>query len=219
MIIFELQCPQGHRFEGWFASGNAFESQRESGLLECPVCGEGNIRKAPTAFAIGSPRLKSSGNPGRPEGPAPGLPVTPVRGEEPDALPPDFPAAEFRKDPMGVIREMERNMARFVRDNFEDVGVHFAKEALKMHYGAEEHRNIRGVSSPEEERLLTDEGIRFMKLPVAPPSVKEDGGPVHHEDADKIDMKTAPGERPDGNGDKDSGPAPRSRPNPPEKKS
>jgi hypothetical protein len=46
------------------------------------------------------------------------------------------------------------------------VGCDFAKEALKIHYGAAEPRNIRGVSTKEEEKTLTDEGIQFIKIPM-----------------------------------------------------
>jgi hypothetical protein len=38
MIVFDLQCSQGHGFEGWFASGEAFERQLASDLVHCPVC-------------------------------------------------------------------------------------------------------------------------------------------------------------------------------------
>ncbi|MFH1138530.1 MAG: DUF1178 family protein [Pseudomonadota bacterium] len=54
---------------------------------------------------------------------------------------------------------------RFVHDNFTDVGTEFAKEALKMHYGVAEFRNIRGVSSEQEEKTLREEGITFFKIP------------------------------------------------------
>jgi hypothetical protein len=43
---------------------------------------------------------------------------------------------------------------------------------LKIHYGASAPRNIRGVSTPREEKTLKDEGIQFFKLPM--PSTKED---------------------------------------------
>ena len=54
----------------------------------------------------------------------------------------------------------------FVQKNFDDVGCNFAKEALKIHYGAVEPRNIRGVSTKEEEKTLKEEGIEFFKIPM-----------------------------------------------------
>ncbi|MBE0625015.1 MAG: DUF1178 family protein [Burkholderiales bacterium] len=49
MIVFDLICREQHRFEGWFASGDDFTAQQDSGLLACPVCGGANVEKLPTA--------------------------------------------------------------------------------------------------------------------------------------------------------------------------
>ena len=54
MIVFELVCPDRHRFEGWFASAGDFESQKANGLLSCPVCSDSSIEKLLTA-KIGKP--------------------------------------------------------------------------------------------------------------------------------------------------------------------
>ncbi len=49
MIVFDLICKDQHRFEGWFASGEEFASQKLQGLLECPVCGGAHVEKLPAA--------------------------------------------------------------------------------------------------------------------------------------------------------------------------
>ena len=49
MIVFELICTDQHRFEGWFASADDFESQKAHGLLSCPVCNGSGIEKLLTA--------------------------------------------------------------------------------------------------------------------------------------------------------------------------
>lgn len=54
----------------------------------------------------------------------------------------------------------------FLEHNFENVGVKFAQEALKMHYDVSKKRNIRGTSTPAEEETLQKEGIKFLKLPI-----------------------------------------------------
>ena len=60
MIIFDLKCtPQGHVFEAWFGSNEDYEGQRARGLVACPVCGAGEVDKAPMA-----PRVGASGNRG-----------------------------------------------------------------------------------------------------------------------------------------------------------
>jgi len=49
MIVYQLACPGGHFFEGWFASAEACEKQAAAGLLECPTCSSAEIRKLPSA--------------------------------------------------------------------------------------------------------------------------------------------------------------------------
>lgn len=57
-------------------------------------------------------------------------------------------------------------LQQYVDKNFEDVGNKFAEIALKIHYGDEEHRNIKGTSTPEEEKNLKEEGVEFLKIPI-----------------------------------------------------
>ena len=45
------------------------------------------------------------------------------------------------------------------------MGTEFAKEALKMHYGVTDQRNIRGTSTTDEEKILKEEGVEFHKIP------------------------------------------------------
>lgn len=56
MKVLDLQCPHGHRFEGWFASTDDFEAQLSRKLVECPVCGATEVSRMPSA-----PRLNLSG--------------------------------------------------------------------------------------------------------------------------------------------------------------
>jgi hypothetical protein len=64
------------------------------------------------------------------------------------------------------ILTMGKQIVEFFEKNFDNVGSNFATEALKIHYGISEPRNIRGVSSDEEEKTLRKEGIKFMKIPI-----------------------------------------------------
>lgn len=63
------------------------------------------------------------------------------------------------------LEVLERKITSFIEQHFENVGPKFAAEALKIHYGVSEVRNIRGTSTPEEEKVLKDEGIEFVKIP------------------------------------------------------
>jgi hypothetical protein len=69
---------------------------------------------------------------------------------------------------------LTRKIVDFVEKNFDNVGPDFAKEALKIHYGASEPRNIRGTSTDEEEKVLEKEGVGFIKVPVPVTQQKTD---------------------------------------------
>ncbi len=56
MIVFDLSCAADHVFEAWFGSHGDYDSQRERGLVSCPVCGDAGIGKAPMA-----PRIAGTG--------------------------------------------------------------------------------------------------------------------------------------------------------------
>ena len=77
------------------------------------------------------------------------------------------PSAEKKPamDERRALMQLGREISRYVEQNFDNVGCDFAKEALKIHYGASEPRNIRGTSTSEEEKQLKDEGIEFFKVP------------------------------------------------------
>ena len=57
MIVFDLACAHGHRFEGWFNSSAGFADQRERRLIACPICNDTDVDKA-----VMAPRLAAKGN-------------------------------------------------------------------------------------------------------------------------------------------------------------
>jgi hypothetical protein len=64
VIIFDLKCaPQGHVFEAWFGSSEDFEGQRARGLVSCPLCGSGEVDKAPMAPRVGQKGNQAEGLP------------------------------------------------------------------------------------------------------------------------------------------------------------
>jgi hypothetical protein len=58
MIVYELTCNNGHRFEGWFDNASAFDRQSVSGEVCCPVCHSPEIRKLPSANRLIGPPAK-----------------------------------------------------------------------------------------------------------------------------------------------------------------
>lgn len=56
MIVYQLQCSDGHRFEAWFRDGATYDAQCDAGEIECPFCGSVKVSKAPMAPHIASGR-------------------------------------------------------------------------------------------------------------------------------------------------------------------
>ncbi|MCB2188081.1 MAG: DUF1178 family protein [Deltaproteobacteria bacterium] len=131
MIVYELICTLGHRFEGWFEDAGELERQLAEAQLSCPVCGDEMLRQVPAGFNIAKRR---------------------------------------GSDEAAAAALLGQAVRRYLVENFEDVGPQFAKEALKIHYGVKEPRNIRGVSTPSEEKVLQEEGVSFVKIGAQEPS-------------------------------------------------
>ncbi|RLB07136.1 MAG: DUF1178 domain-containing protein [Deltaproteobacteria bacterium] len=137
MIIFDLECSNGHIFEGWFDSADAFEEQKNKGLINCPYCNDTNVKRVLSPVRVAHRRK-----------------------EEPEKM------DKQPQDKYIDYEKLYRDFIDYIKKNSEDVGPDFAKEALKMHYGVTEKRNIRGTATPEEEKILQEEGIEFFKIPM-----------------------------------------------------
>jgi hypothetical protein len=150
MKVFDLQCSQGHLFEGWFGSDDDFQAQTARGLLACPLCNDAEVRRLPSA-----PRLNLSG------------------AQAPQATPAAAPAATATAT-VARTADMQSAWLEAVRqlvERTEDVGERFAEEARRIHYGEVAQRGIRGQASPEERQALLDEGIETVAIPL-PASMK-----------------------------------------------
>jgi hypothetical protein len=150
MKVFDLQCTQGHLFEGWFGSDDDFQAQTARGLLACPLCNDAEVRRLPSA-----PRLNLSG------------------AQAPQATPAAAPAATTTAT-VARTADMQSAWLQAVRqlvERTEDVGERFAEEARRIHYGEVAQRGIRGQASPEERQALLDEGIETVAIPL-PASMK-----------------------------------------------
>lgn len=139
MKVLDLQCGNGHTFEGWFASLDDYADQCARALVACPACGDPHITKKLSAprLNLGAARKEESGE------------VTAVGGAVAEI--PDLATAWME-------------IARQVIANTDDVGNQFAQEARRIHYGEADARGIRGTSSPDETLELLEEGIAVMPL-------------------------------------------------------
>ncbi|MBL8477801.1 MAG: DUF1178 family protein [Sterolibacteriaceae bacterium] len=138
MIIIDLLCDQGHRFEGWFASGEAFRDQSQRHLVLCPHCQTSSVSQLPSA-----PHLK--------------------RGAS--ELAPSASTQSVAPEPaLARLHEALASMAR----KAENVGTAFPEEARRIHYDEAPARSIRGIATVDETRELLEEGIAVLPAPVPP---------------------------------------------------
>jgi hypothetical protein len=141
MKVLDLECGDGHVFEGWFASEEDFRNQRERSLIECPVCGTASVSKK-----LSAPRLNLAGFTS--EDAAPAQATVALAGAE------------------QTLQAAWMTMARRVLASTDDVGERFAEEARKIHYGESKERGIRGQATRAETESLIEEGIAVMQCPV-----------------------------------------------------
>lgn len=149
MIVFDLSCSEGHRFEGWFGSSDDFTHQKSTGLLSCPQCGCENVTKAPMAPSVGT-----KGNI-RTEGSSENIQV--ARGD----MPPELAKA---------FKTLAKAQAKALK-NSTWVGNKFAEKAREMHYGEKDEALIHGKATKDEAEDMLAEGIAIAPLlvPVSPP--------------------------------------------------
>lgn len=158
MIVFDLSCDAGHRFEGWFGSSDDFAQQREGGKLGCPVCGSAKVDKAPMAPAVGKKGNQIVTSPATPH----------AEGAKGDAAP--VSNAPLPPEVAKAMEKLVEAQAKALKDS-KWVGRKFAEESRAMHYGEQAHAAIHGEASPEEAKALLEEGVPVAPLPfpVAPP--------------------------------------------------
>jgi hypothetical protein len=133
VIIYDLKCENGHKFEGWFKDRQAWITQNSQKLISCPVCSSSTLEIVPSSITI-------MGKDSR----------TADKSETKDLTP----------------AQALQMLQHYIAHNFEDVGNKFAEVALKIHYGDEEKRNIKGTTTTQEEEGLKEEGIQFIKIPL-----------------------------------------------------
>lgn len=156
MIKYSLACDKGHRFDGWFASGDAYDKQAKRCLVSCPTCGSAAVKKALMAPSIAGTRQNKQAD-------AP----TPKRRRATASPPAELMAAQLPAEQKALLDAM-RQLRKEVAANAEYVGPKFADEARKIHHEEAPARGIYGEATLAEARALHEEGVTVYPLPVLP---------------------------------------------------
>lgn len=125
MILFNLLCAQGHEFEGWFKNGAAFDGQCLAGEIDCPVCGDRAVRKAPMAPCVHTGRAAVAA-----------------------------PAAELREALLEIRRSVEENCT-YVGNDFPDEvrRQHYGEAEERAVYGEASPDEVRQLTEEGVEVL------------------------------------------------------------------
>lgn len=109
MIRYSLVCADGHEFDGWFGSSDAYEVQARNGDVICPHCGSAEVSKA-----LMAPNVATS------------------KGAD-DAGPPDAEIAEAVRK----VREHVEKTADYVGDKFAEEArkIHYEEVEPRGIYG------------------------------------------------------------------------------------
>ena len=128
-----------------------FEKQRGNQLLTCPVCGNGTVKRLPSAAYVNTGALEPAAQP---------------QSQSPSAASQHY---------ANLGPEIMAKVVEHIIQNTENVGDKFPEEARKIYYHEAPERHIRGTASRKEAEALRDEGIEVVALP----SLLPHGGKTH----------------------------------------
>ena len=149
MIQYSLKCAEGHTFDSWFQSAEAFDKLAAAGMVSCAVCGGTKVEKA-----IMAPRVR---------------PARSATGVKDDIQPAtEAPTAPALSTQNAELEQALSEMRRQVEQNSDYVGEDFASEARAMHLGDAPERSIYGEAKPDEAKALIEDGIPVAPLPFMP---------------------------------------------------
>lgn len=140
MIQFSLKCDQGHQFDSWFQSADAYDKLAKAGMVSCSICGSTTVEKALMAPSVRAGR----------DAPAPAPPEGPL------------------STPASAAEQAMTELKRRIETNSEYVGMNFAREAREIHEGTAPERPIHGEARVEDARKLIEDGVPVTPLPFRP---------------------------------------------------
>jgi hypothetical protein len=164
MIVFDLICSDGHRFESWFRNSAAYDDQAQHKAIVCPVCGDTAVGKAPMRPFVARRGARRAEALEGGSAPAASPSSTPSASAPPGEAAPEAVPAPTQPAPMGA-EDVLRALRQLVETTCDDVGREFPEQARRIHYGETTPRAIYGEASADEANALREEGIAVQPLP------------------------------------------------------
>lgn len=157
MIKYKLKCKsiycsEQNQFDGWFQSIEAFENQMQSGLINCPICGDDNIIKLLATPNVRKSKLKISKN---------------IEFQNASSVS-NSEKSYLGNEKIKNITTMLRTIKKEIQKNSMFVGDEFVSKARSMKEGKIKERPIHGHGTKKEVQELRDEGIDVVNIPWIP---------------------------------------------------
>ena len=157
MIKYKLKCKstycsEQNEFDGWFQNIEAFENQRSSGLINCPICGSHNIIKVLATPNVRKVKTQISKN---------------VKIEN-DKVVTNSEKSFLGNENIKNMTTILRTIKKEIQKNSTFVGDKFASKVRSMKEGEVKERPIHGHGTKKEIQELRDEGIDIVNIPWIP---------------------------------------------------
>ena len=157
MIKYKLKCKsiycsEQNEFDGWFQSIEAFENQMQSGLINCPICGDDNIIKLLATPNVRKSKHKISKN---------------IEFQNASGVS-NSEKSYLGNEKIKNITTMLRTIKKEIQKNSMFVGDEFVSKARSMKEGKIKERPIHGHGTKKEVQELRDEGIDVVNFPWIP---------------------------------------------------
>lgn len=148
-ILYQLRCVNQHLFEGWFPSIAQFDTQKEKGQLQCPMCGTQQVDRDIMSPRLGKNKTTKNKKPTRQER---------LKKLQDQVLSPNEMMMGTR------VKEMMRTIRDHVKKEYEFVGNRFVEEVKKFEDGERDDR-FYGTPTQEEAHKLMEEGVDLFVVP------------------------------------------------------
>jgi hypothetical protein len=157
MIKYKLKCKsiycsEQNEFDGWFQSIEAFENQMQSGLINCPICGDDNIIKLLATPNVRKSKPKFSKN---------------IEFQNASGVS-NSEKSYLGNEKIKNITTMLRTIKKKIQKDSMFVGDQFVSKARSMKEGKIKERPIHGHGTKKEVQELRDEGIDVVNIPWIP---------------------------------------------------
>jgi len=151
MIKYKLKCKSSYcskekEFDGWFQNIEAYEKQKNNGLINCPICGSHKVIKSLT-----TPSLKTNK----------------ISEENKNIYKKSTIVEEgiSANDNIKNISTLLRTLKKEIQNNSTFVGDKFVSQVRSMKEGKIKEKPIYGHGTDKEIQELQDEGIDVVNIP------------------------------------------------------